>query len=148
IAERARWLVAKGLSSEALTRIETYRKNPAKDTGELAFLNVQILFSQWEAADKSGNERQANQLAQRIETLAQPLESRLGGYWGFRISLLAEQLKRAQKYGREVADVVRRADARYAAGDVQSAAAEYGRASEMASRIRKPDVAFDLGYTQ
>ncbi len=146
VAERVRWFLAKGNLTEALTELQTYRRISRQDTGELAFLNAQVLMAMWEAAESVKNANRAAQLAQQIESLLKSQASLRGGYWAYRMDQLRNQRIQAQKYGIQVAALVKRAEAKYAVGEAKTAAADYRQASELAQKIGKPEAAFDLGY--
>lgn len=148
VAERVRWMMAKGQLTEAHSLLSAFRPAGGQDTGELAFLKVQILLTQWEAADIAQDAAKSQLLSEQIETLIPSLESELGGYWLFRVSQLRDRLKDSQKYGTKVAAVVKRAESQYASENLNAAAADYQQAADMAQKIGKDEVAFDLGFTR
>ncbi len=148
LAERIRWLMAQGQLPEAAKRLQSDRRDAAQVTGELAFLNVEVLIGLWEIAEKKQDTAAGDRLVKLIESYVKQTEQNVGGYWGYRTSLLWEHLQKAQKYGTQAAEILRRAEARYAAGEVQSALDDYSLAADLAIKSNKPDIAFELGYTR
>ena len=148
LAERIRWLMAQGQLPEAADRLQEFRRGSSPVTGELAFLNVQVLIGLWEVAKKKQDDPTARRLMKLIESSVTKAEQDVGGYWDYRTTLLWEHLQKARKYGAQVAEILRRAEARYAAGEIPAAVDDYALAADLAFKNNKPDVAFELGYTK
>ena len=146
LAERIRWLIAQGQLPEAAKRLQEDRRGSAQVTGELAFLNVEVLFGLWQIAEKKQDADAGDRLMKLIESYVKQTEQTIGGYWGYRTSLLWEHLQKAQKYGTHAAEILRRAEARYAAGEIQPALEDYSLAAELALKNNKPEIAFEIGY--
>lgn len=147
MAERARWLLAKGRLDEAEARLKEFRQSSHQRAGELAYLYVFVLIRQWELAERSQKPAIAERVRETIQTELETIAADVGGYWGYRISLMGDHWKKSQKYGIEIAKLVRRAEARYSAGRADAAVADYDQAAALAQKSGQPAIAFELGYT-
>ncbi len=148
LAERIRWLLAQGQLPQAADLLQKYRRGRSPATGELAFLNIKVLIGLWEIAEKKQDAATAEALLKQIESSVEKTEEDIGGYWGARAAFAWEQLAKARKYGSQVAELLRRAEARYAAGETKAAVDDYALAADLALKNNKPDIAFELGYTK
>ncbi len=147
MAERTRWRIANHQLAEAAQELSAFQKRSTQNAGELAYLEVEVLIGLWEQAITKRDLNTAARLLNLIKTNVEKMQTTGRGYWAFRTNLLWEQLQKVQKYGIQTAEIVRQAEAHYAARETDAAVEDYQRAATMAFNTGKPDVAFDLGYT-
>lgn len=123
-----------------------YRRTRGSLTGELLLLQVRGLAQAAAAVEKLGNKAEAEALRQQIPTVARWAEEQQGGYWAYRVRLAARDAERSSRYGAEVAEQVRRAEAALAARRTDEAVAAYAEAERLAAA--DPAVASRFAYTR
>lgn len=146
LAEELRILLARKKLADS-DRILTERaKEPRPLTGELRFLQVQLLSEAWQAADPRSSD--AERLKQQLVRLVQAAEQQVGGFWSYRCRLVEQRIADLEEYGPELAPLVRQAETAYSAGKTKEAIASYERATKTAFRDGKAELVFRLGYTR
>lgn len=147
-AARARLLLDVDRPTDAARLLSEYRTERRRLPGELRFLQIESLTRLWEIADRNEKPELAAELMEQVVAYAERAESEVGGFWGYRCRLLLESAKESERYGGELAAVVRKARLLYAAGQTDKAVDEYSRAFDAAVRAGKRDIAVELGYTR
>lgn len=147
-AERIRLLMVEEGVAQAAQRLLEYRREHDTMAGELHFLNIQLLLQMSELAVENNETELADKLVQQLPSHLQRAEEQVGGYWSYRCRMLAALADDSSKFGRELALLIRQAQASYSAGRIDEAVATYGEAATLAFHSGQGGVAFDLGYTR
>lgn len=116
----------------AVSFLIDYRRTRGSLTGELRLLQLQAIESAAAQVLKAGDEKAAAELRDQIPTVVRWTEAEHGGYWAYRARLAQRRFERTARYGKEVLDHVGRAEAAAAQGDIETAAAAFQRAEELA----------------
>lgn len=145
-AERVRLLLIEQQDLGAQKVISEYAKTRQPLPGELALLHVQVLGRLVRALRAKQADAAATELLGLIETQVEQVVRDTGGYWSYRCALVMDQLRDEQKYGVEVAPLVRRAQAEYTRRRLAAAVESYGRAAAEARRTGKEELAFTLAF--
>lgn len=123
-----------------------YRRTRGSLTGELRLLQVRGLAQAATAVEKLGNKAEAEELRKQIPTVVRWTEAEQGGYWAYRVRLAARDAERSSRYGAEVAEQVRRAEAALAAQQTDEALAAYAEAERISAA--DPATASQFAYTR
>ncbi|MGQ0635901.1 MAG: hypothetical protein ACT4QC_14915 [Planctomycetaceae bacterium] len=149
LAERVRALAALERFDEATRALDERDDGAVAPSGELMWLAVHVPFESWrrDGLIPSGADSTDDLLA-LLERRTARLRRDLGGFWAWRAELLLAQARDAERYGPELAVLVRRAQAAFQNGRSGDAATLYGQAAAAARRAQRDDLAFQLGYTR
>jgi hypothetical protein len=152
VAERARVFMAQKKLGDAAALLDQLEREQKSLSGELGFLQIQLKIAEWQAAkpgrDPKVAEKVPAQLLKSLADRAARLNREFGGYWGSRADLLIRQLSDTQQYGSELAALVARAQAAFNAGKSTDAVELYGQAAARAFTDRRPELAFQFGFTR
>lgn len=127
----ARLLLDEGKPDRAVDFLIDYRRTRGALGGELRLLQVLGLSQAAGAVEKLGNKAEADALREQIPTVVRWAEAEQGGFWAYRVRLAAADAEQSGRYGLEVAEQVRRAEAAVAAGKTDDAAAAYAEAERL-----------------
>lgn len=130
---------------ETLLKIRQSQPNPP---GELQFLLAQALVQSKQIAVDKRDSALAADLERQFNVEIARMERDTGGYWTARAKQLREETRQSNRYGPELAPLVRKAEAAYHAGQIDEAVQGYAAALEMAAKRNEPGVPADLGYTR
>jgi len=146
-AEHAKLLLADRKPAEAAQLLVEYRKHRGALSGELRFLFLKSTVELWQVANSQQDAVLASQLFQQIENRAERAIRQERGYWSYRIAALLESVRNSQRYGGELARILRDAKAYYAVKNFSAAIETYGSAVAAARRSGMPELSMEFGYT-
>ncbi len=148
LAERMRLRLLQDRPLEASELLLERRKLSPALSSELHYLNAAALLEMWKVAADKKQLTLADEIMQKIEADVARAERTAGGYWLQRSRELLDLARTSQKYGEELAMLMKRAAALFAAGERGEAVRVYGEATTAAHRSKHRDLAFELGYTR
>ncbi|MEX0725067.1 MAG: tetratricopeptide repeat protein [Planctomycetaceae bacterium] len=143
-ALRARCLIREGRFEQALQHILDYRKDQPVLPGELFYWQQKSLAGLANLAKEKQQNSLAEELLQESDTQARRAVETIGGYWGDRCRILAEQLHESLRYGVELARALQTARLRHRQGDMASAAPAYRTALQLARQNQHADLDSEL----
>ncbi|MEX0715917.1 MAG: hypothetical protein WD066_04990 [Planctomycetaceae bacterium] len=147
-AQRAWVALDLGRPDEAERVLAEHRAAVGTLSGELRWLRVRGLIASWEIAHSRGESQLAADLQTAVAEQADRAEREVGGYWAYRCRMLLEQARQSARYGPELAETIRRAEALYAANRIDAAITEYQRGYDAARASNQADAAMELGYVR
>ncbi|HTI50294.1 MAG TPA: hypothetical protein VL475_05065, partial [Planctomycetaceae bacterium] len=145
-AERLRILLAQRKFSDATALFVERERHNKPLPAELGFLKASLLAEQIRKGDDKTSHDSADALRRALELQIERLGREAGGYWTYRAELLLEQVREGEAYGRELAGIVRRAEAEFRAGRLAEAAALFGKAAAAAHEQGQNELEFQLGF--
>ena len=148
VAEKARLLLDTGLPADAATLLLKYKRPDAPVSGELRFLNARALLALHSVALDKKQPALADELFEKIKAHVKRAELEVGGFWAYRCRMLIDESVEIQKYGKDLAESIRRAKSLFAAGRNDEAADSYGVAATHAQQSGQADLAVELGFTR
>ena len=145
-SEHVRILVQENKFTDAAEYLIGYRRKYQMMSGELRFLNAQVLLKLWQTAKQAKNEQLAEQLKQQFDVHVQRAIENHGGYWGARCRLLSESVNSSSTLGQGLAAAVQRAKQFYAAGRIDDAIDAYKSAVVKAKEEGQDKLGGDLAF--
>jgi len=148
VSERICWWLAKGQPAEATAWLIEQRRGGLTMSSELSYWQIKIEIELWRLATARGDAALANELWSQAQAEVVRLEQSEGGYWAARAKR-AWQLEREMKaYGRELATLVRRARAAFAAGMADEALQLFDAAIAAATQANQRELLRQLADTR
>lgn len=146
LAERVQVLLANSEFITAAQELKAYRGQRRLMTGELSYLDLRTLAELRRVNLNSGRTADAQQLLEIMQQRASRAVTELGGYWGVRCERLLQRMLDVEKYGADLAILIRQAQAELAEGRIDAAAARFTQAAATARQRGLPDTAFEMGF--
>jgi len=148
LAERVRLQTSQGKFREGQALLDQREKSDQPVPGELGLLGIQLRVAEWRAANRKTGAQLPADLRQRLEERADRIRRDVGGYWSARADLFLGHLRDIEQYGADLAKLVSRAQSAFNSGNLTEAVRLYGEAAGKADTERRPDLAFQFGFTR
>lgn len=147
LAEEIRLLLATDQRHIAAGKLIEWRDNTGSLTGELSLLKLQTLSAMWKFAWNNQQKSQADDLLVQIQRESDRAQREVGGIWAWRCQVFLSLMEQSTKYGPEVAEKVRTAQAAYQASDFERAAGLYREIATAAAQQKRADLASEMLFT-
>lgn len=144
LAERVRVELDQSRADLALRQLLDFSKAHGPLSGELAALNVEALLQAWEAAVAAGE----SELATDLMSEAERIDATINGPWRVRSRTLLDTAADTARYGSELANGIRAAQAAYRSGDAAQAAEQYALAVQQARDSNQNALGRELQLTR
>jgi len=148
LVERAYLFLAVGRPDSAAELLSQQRKLRGTLSGELHFVNVQTLLELWKLTQQKQQQALADSLKEQLLIAVRRAEREAGGVWSYRCRLLLENLENVQKFGPELAGLIRKAHTLHATSELPKAIEAYAQAAALAHRQQHAKTALQLGYAR
>jgi tetratricopeptide (TPR) repeat protein len=147
VAESVQLLLSEKRITEAAEMLREYRLEHKLLGGRLCFLNAQVLLEMRRVAVEHKEEELAAQLMEQVVAFVTRARVESDSFWAARAQQLLLGVSSSQKYGPQIAALLRQGKEKFAAGDSKKAAELYEQAYNIAKTDGDVPVAVELGYT-
>ncbi|MDA0835062.1 MAG: tetratricopeptide repeat protein [Planctomycetota bacterium] len=141
---RARYFVHETRYDKALQAIIEYRKTQPVLPGELFYWQQKSLAGLADLAKAKRQDALTDDLLRESDTQARRAIETVGGYWGNRCLVLAEQLHESLRYGRELFESLQSARLHHRQDDLAAAMVDYQQALQFAKQNQLVDLEMEL----
>ncbi|WP_145259611.1 tetratricopeptide repeat protein [Calycomorphotria hydatis] len=147
-----RLLLDENKADKAAELLLNYRKQSGSLTGELLLLKIRSLQQLQKEAHQHKATDLINDLQKQIDFAVEQATAEVGGVWAYRCRLASQLTSPSDTGGSvvrgELAEVIQRAEAKFAANNFDGALAEYALAIDVALRDNELNTATELGFTR
>jgi tetratricopeptide (TPR) repeat protein len=145
---RVRMLLDEGRGVEAAQHLIAVRQTRPRMSGELWFLQLQMLLQLRTTAEQKQDHELAAKLRSEAEVVLARVDEHVGGWWSRYCRQLWAREQSREELGAELDQLVRRARGEYADGKPDVAAATYAEAAQLAFAREQTDLGVELSFTR
>lgn len=142
VIERLRGMLARRQPADAIAwLLEQSRTGVLQNiapSDELAYWKIAAELAAWRLTHERNDQKLATELWERVTADVEKLAASSAGYWGARARHDWQRERESQDYGRELAELVRKARAAFSSGHADEALQHYDLAITAAKK-RRPD---------
>jgi hypothetical protein len=145
---RVRIWLDEGQAVEAAQYLLGVRKARPQMSGELWFLQLQMLLQLRATAEQKPDAELAAKLKAEAELVLSRVDEHAGGWWSRYCQQLWAREQSRDEYGADLNRLIVKARGEFADGAAESAAATYAEAARLAFARNQTDLAVELSYTR
>lgn len=143
VVERTRWWLSQNQPTEAAAWLLEQRRKTTGPSAELDYWQLAVELSLWRVAFERQDQSLANDVWRRVEADLARLEAHKN-YWSAKAQRDVLEAREIQRFGAELASLVRRARSAYSAGDFDESLRLYEQAISAAKRSSSDNVVLEL----